>query len=273
MYDLTQLRLNGTQGYRVVRPASGALQRAINAAKTGALIYVLPGDYEENVVIPATKDNLTLIGLGGRGAVSVVADEDGVALTNHGRDVSLVNIGLAGDGTGGGLVNTGRRFRALQCKIEGGTDVAIVGPGTVAQIAANSKDKGDDGLFEDCEFAYADNGVVLQCSDYGASGQNRFRRCTFHNIATAHVAERVGSGGSSAVGYRDIELTDCVFLADEDGALPTKFLDLNDNNANTGQVARCVFPTDLDGGLNLVSTKVLWIANYHTDGVSAGQPS
>jgi hypothetical protein len=265
--------LRGSGNYRFVSPGRETLQRAISSVPSGTTLFLAPGDYEENVVIPGTKDNLTLVGMGGRGAVSIVAGTNGVALTNHGRDVTLVNIGMEGDGTGGGLVNTGRRFRAVACKIEGGADALIMGPGTVAQIDASSADKGDDGLFEDCEFAYATNGVVLRCSDYGASGQNRFRRCTFHNIATAHVTERVGTGGSAPVGYRDIELTECVFLAAEDGTLPTKFLDLNDDNANTGQVARCVFPVALNSGKSLVSTKVLWVANHHPAGLSNGQPS
>lgn len=258
---------------RKLHPARLVLQNAINRAQVGEVLYLGPGDYEEAITIPATKDNLTIVGLGGRGAVSIVAPDDGVALTNHGRDVTLVNVGLEGEGTGGGLINTGRRFRAIGCKIEGGTDALVQGPGTVALINNGTKDKGDDCLFEDCEFAYATNGVVLLCSDYGACGQNRFRGCTFHNLATAHVAERVGSGGSAAVGYRDIEFTDCVFMGDEAGAMPTKFFDLNDNNANTGQVSHCVFPTALNSGLSLVSTKMLWVANYHPAGLSTGQPS
>jgi hypothetical protein len=266
-------QLRGSGNYRFVSPGRETLQRAISSVPSGTTLYLAPGDYEESVVIPGTKDNLTLVGLGGRGAVAIVAGTNGVALTNHGRDVTLVNIGMEGDGTGGGLVNTGRRFRCVACKIEGGADAAIIGPGTVAQIAASTADKGDDGLLEDCEFAYATNGVVLRSSDYGACGQNRMRRCTFHNLAEAHVTERVGSGGSAPVGYRDLELTDCVFLAAEDGGMPTKFLDLNDDNANTGQVSRCVFPVALTSGLSLVSTAVLWVANHHPAGLSTGQPS
>lgn len=250
-----------------------SLTRVLAGIRSGTTIFVAAGTYEESVTIPATVHDVVIVGTGGRGAVAVEAPANSPALTNHADDVTLVNIGLAGGGTGGGLLNTGRRFRAVGCKIEGGVDAAILSLGTVVQIAAGSAGKGDDVLLEDCELCWADNGLVLRCSDYGAVTQARLRGCTFHNLDTSHLSERVGSGGSAAVGWRNLVVEDSVFEPAEDGTLPTKFLDLDDSNDNTGLVTGCAFPTAINGGLNLVSTKCLWVANRHTGGISAAQPS
>lgn len=257
---------------RYVRPGAGALQAAITKARAGATLIVAPGTYEENIIIPRTLSALTLIGAGGRGSVAIEALTNGVALLNHADDVTLVNIGLGGNGTGAGLVNDGRRLRMAGCKLEAGADAAILAVGTVAQQEAGTYGDGSDALIEDCEFAWATNGLVLRCSDYGAVTQARLRNCVFHNL-TNHVTERVGSGGSAAVGHRDLEVGHCHFLRAEDGSNPTKFFDLNDSNDNTGEVYGCTFPVAANSGLSLVSTKVLWVGNFYPAGVSAGQPS
>lgn len=269
--------LHGSGRYHFVRPGREALTRAIAAVPEGTTLYIAPGEYEEAIVIPASKPNLTLIGMGGRGAVAIAAPEDATALTNHAQDVTLVNIGCeSGDvdaAAPGGFLNTGRRMRAYGCKFEGGAYAFRAGMGSVAQIDAETQGKGDDCLLEDCELAWSDVGLLLAASDYGAVTQLRLRRCTFHNLVTH--ADEIGAGGgvTASIQYRDLEISECVFCANEDGAMPTKFLLLNDHNDNSGIVNRCVFPTAINGGLNLVSTKLFWVGNVHTGGIAAAQPS
>lgn len=256
---------------RTVR-AGRSLQTVISQSRPYDVISVMAGDYAENVVIPATKHHLTIIGIGGRGSVAIEALTDGIALTNHAADVTLINIGAAGDGTGGGFLNTGRRLRTYGCKFEGGAFAAKMTLGTVAQIAALTRGKGDDCWLFDTEVAWATGGLVLEGTDYGAVTQPHVVGGLGHNCTKA-IAEGVGAGGSAAVTFRNLTIDGMVFDRNEDGTEPTNYVDLNASNDNTGTVTDCAFPSDLDGGKNLVSTKLLWVANRHTDGISGAQPS
>lgn len=186
----------------------------------------------------------------------------------------LENIGGAGKGTGAGLVVTGRRFSCdALCKFENadGTGKAVViGPGTVAQVNAGTHGKGDFGRFEGPEFAYCAQGVLLQGSDYGASGQHEFLKCRSKGITGAHFAEGHVAGGQNRLHYRDLLIDGhrFEFGTDDDGVVinPTKFLDLNDDNENQGLVTDSVFPVAKAGAQNAVSTALKGVENHFTDG-------
>lgn len=246
------------------------LQAAVTAADPGDTILVDPASYEGQVIIPRTKNNLVIVGMGGRGSVALEADETTSTLINHADDVTIVNIGAAGDGSGGGLRNMGSRFRAFGCKFEGGTIAAKLTLGTAAEVGDDDEGNGADVLFDDCEFAWATHGVSLVASDYGAITQAFFSRCRFHNLDTDSFNE---SGGSAGVRFRNLHVADCIFDTLEDGTVPTKWFSLNADNGNTGIVTRCSFPTAINSGKNLVSTKLLWIGNFHTGGIAGAQPS
>lgn len=253
--------------------AYATVAKAIASCVAGDTISLGQGDFSEAAItIPRALRGLTIIGASGRGGSAIATSTtNGTCLTNLANDVTLINVGLAGDGSGGGLKNYGDRFRAFQCKIEGGAIGALMTLGTVAQIAALTHGKGADCLFDDCEFCWSSAaGVKITASDYGAVTQLFLRNCRFHNLSAAHFEE---SGGTVSIRFRNLQITDCVFDNDEGGAAPTKFLSLNDDNGNDGIVARCSFPTAINGGLNLVSTKLLWVSNFHTGGLSTGQPS
>jgi len=246
------------------------VQAAINAAGNGDQIFIDPGEYAEQITIPFTKNNLVLIGMGGRGSVAIQAAETTATIQNHARDVTLINVGAEGDGTGGGLTNYGRRLRAYGCKFEGGANAVKLTLGTAAQVAAETHDDGSDCLLEDCELCWSDNGVLVAASDHGAVTQAFFKNCRLHNLADSSFEE---VGGSAGVRYRDLHIDGCLFGLLEDGTAPTAYILLNDDNANSGIVTRCVFPTALNGGLNLVSTALAWVGNLHPAGLSTGQPS
>lgn len=252
------------------------IQSVIDQCVAGDTVLVEPGSYTEQITIARTKSNLTIIALGGRGAAfTEPATEDAGGLICHADDVTIIGLGIAAedDTSAAALTVTGSRFRAYGCKIEGGANQVVIGPGTVAQEAAGTHGVGADFLFEDCEVCWGTNGIVLTCTDYGAVTQGVIRNSRFHNLATKHITEAVGSGGSAAVGFRNILIDGCVFDTLEDGTLPTNFIDLNADNANTGIVTRCAFPTAINSGKNLVSTAMLWVGNFHTGGISAAQPS
>lgn len=256
--------------------ALATISEAVSRAAAGDVILVAPGAYDETVTIARAKSNLTIVGLGNRGSAYIEpSTEDAAGMVVHADDVTLVNLGVAAedDTSAASLTVTGSRFRAFGCKIEAGADQVVVGPGTVAQEAAGTHGTGGDILFDDCEFCWGTDGIVLTCTDYGAATQVAIRRSKFHNITGKHITEAVGSGGSAAVTFRNLEVSDCVFDDAEGGTAPTNYIDLNGDNGNDGIVTRCAFPAAIDSGLNLVSTAVHWVCNYHTGGVSTAQPS
>jgi len=247
------------------------VQDAIDQASDYDTIHIAPGEYDEAVTIARAKDNLTLIGEGGRGSVFIApSTTNATALTQEADDVTIINVGCDGDGTGDGLLNRGRRFRAFASKIEGGTIGLRMTLGTDAQITALTHGKGDDCWIVDCEVCWNTKGVQLIATDYGAVTQARFRGCTFHDNTAADFEE---SGGSVDIRYRDLDIGACHFLRQEDGTEPTAYILLNDDNGNKGVVWGCTFPSALDGGKNLVSTGLIWAGNFHTGGISTTQPS
>lgn len=254
--------------------ACATVSQAVSLASAGDDILVAPGEYDEAVTVPREKSNLTIVGVGGRGAAFIApSTTDATAVTVLADDCTLVNIGCDGDGTGSGLVNYGRRTRAYACKIEGGTIGLKLTLGTVAQIGDGTHGKGDDCWFVDCEFAWNTNGVKFYGTDYGAVTEAHFRGCLFHDNSAADFEEADGTGGSAAVRFAGLDIGDCRFLRQQDGTEPTKYLSLNDDNGNKGVVHGCTFPTALDGGHNLVSTGLIFVGNFMTGGISTGQPS
>lgn len=276
----TYLRVNGLSGSdnprRGKNRAYQTIQAAVDDAEAGSVILIAPGAYDETVTIARTKSQLVLVGMGGRGAAYIEpSTEDAGGIVCHADDVTLLNLGVAAeDATSAvALTVTGARFRAQSCKIEGGAKQVVIGPGTVAQDAAGTHGDAGDALFDDCEFCWGTDGIHLTCTDYGAVTQCRIQHSRFHNISGKHITETVGSGGSAAVTFQNLTVHGCTFDDLDDGTAPTNYIDLNGNNANTGVVSNCVFPTAINSGLNLVSTAVHWIGNFHTGGVATAQPS
>jgi hypothetical protein len=247
------------------------ITQALALAVAGDKIFVAPGEYDEAVTVARAQSNLSIIGLGARGSVFIApSTADATAMTILADDVTIINVGCDGDGTGDGLKNYGRRTRAYSCKIEGGTNGLHLTLGTDAQITAGTHGKGDDCWWVDCEIAWNTNGVKITATDYGAVTQNRFRKAVFHDNTAADFEE---AGGSVNIRFRDLDIGDCDFLRQEDGTEPTKYLSLNDDNGNTGVVHGCTFPSAINSGKSLVSTGLIWVGNLHTGGISTAQPS
>lgn len=272
----TYLRVNAATGSNNPRRGKNrayqTIQEAVNDAESGSVILAAPGRYDETVTIPATKSGIVIAGMGGRGAAYIdPSTEDAAGMVCHAADVTLLNLGVAAeDATSAiALTVTGARFRAQGCKFESGLTQLTLGPGTVAQIAAGTHGDGADALIEDCEFTWGANGVILKASDYGAVTQARFRRNLFRNLSAAAFEE---SGGTASIRFRDLLIEGNIF-AENEGAPPTKYISLNDDNGNDGLVVGNYFQTALNGGLNLVSTALIWTANFHIAGLSTTQPS
>jgi hypothetical protein len=265
---------------RTMSPDYPTISAAIAAAASGYTIAIQPGSYDEAVSITRSSggiDGLCLVGLGNPGDVAIAPSATNAgALVNDVDDLTLINVGLASNGTGTALVNTGARLRALGCKIENddGTGLCVqMTLGTVAQRAAHTKGGGADCRFNGCEFAWAASGLTITCTDYGAVTELQILNSWFHDLDTKHILETVGSGGSAAVMYNSLLIQGNIFGRDEAGNQPTDYIILNGSNANTGMASGNFFPTAINGGKNLVSTLLFWVSNFHTGGISTAQPS
>lgn len=114
---------NGSDGYdgRSVKRPFATIQAAIDASVAGDTIYVFPlemtagatdpGSYEENLVIPATTENLVIMGVsygrtqGGLPQVKVGATTTQAILTIRAPGCLIANLGINGAGaTGGGIL-------------------------------------------------------------------------------------------------------------------------------------------------------------------------
>lgn len=265
-------------GRQIEVGTAAELTTALAALQANDVIYLKPGNYAGAFTIPysATATGISLIGAGPRGSVQLTGTGATTILTNESARTVLRNITLNGDETAlsVGLLNRGRGLRYSVGRILNVAISAKFTLGTPTQVTAGTRSDGSDTLCEDVEFSWGTKGVELIGVADGASNfgttQNYFRRCIFHNLSAASVTETPSAVTQS---FRDLELSDCIFRRVEAGTEPTKYLDLNDDNANTGIVTRCSFPSAIASGKNLVSTGLIWVSNYHTGGVSTGVPS
>lgn len=248
------------------------IQAAVNAASARDVIFIAPGNYDEAVTLTG-KDDLVLIGGGGRGNVAIAPSaSNAIALTiegtsaNRAQDITLINVGCEGNGTGGGLYLKGniRRVRAYQCKLEGGAFAA-----KVESTAAGSV---GDVWLDDVELAWATDGLILKTSGGGDPVTNlALRRSLIHNITTDCVR---GEGTYQT----NIQVYDNVFDNSEAGTQPTQFIDLA-VASTTGIVTRNSFATTVIASTKFaIASGVLWVGNFceaegpATGGGTSGRP-
>ena len=269
---------DGNEGTSLDFPLK-TIQRAVNLAVSRDAIFIAPGAYNETVTVAFAKSELIIAGLGGRGAAFIEPSAVGAeGLEVRGNDVTLINLGVASEDTADFSLRVfGARFRAFGCKFEGndaagaGNGQVVIGPGTVAQIAALTHGKGADFLFEDCEICWGTNGFVNQSSDFGAVTQGLLRNCHFHNLTTVHV----GENDIAAIGaVRNFEAIGCTFDLAEDGSAPTDFIDLN-SVGSTGLIAHCSFASAAApaAGVVQLAAGVLYVTNYSEAGQTVARPA
>lgn len=249
---------------------SGAtIQAAIDAAAAGDIILIEPGDYNE--ALSVTKDNLTFIGLGPPGSVAVAPSAanavawtiDGTGAGGRVEEVALYNVGGEGNGTGGGLHLKGniRRFRAQDCKFEGGAFGAkLESTGADPLTVADTR-------FENCEFSWTTTGLHLSVTGAGDPVTQTFLRgCLFHNCSS----EWILSDGAFTTG---LWVRGCVFAREEDASAPVAGqLDVAVAGSE-GIFANNYFALATMASATLViAAGILWVGNVTEAGVG-GRPA
>jgi len=236
---------------------------ALLAMRPKDLLILGPQAYEEgNLVIPATLNNITIIGGGNRGACFIepsVAGDEGLQVLAD--DVTLVNVGVADGGSGDYGLSVGSqtvspdRFRAYGCKFEG------------SAIAARLYGAGDI-LLDDCEFAWANVGLQLRGNDIGFNTQIFVQKSRFHNNADACM-----SHFAAGQVVNNLQFWNNIMDQLEDGTEPTDFILLSDNG-NTGTISGNQFAIATNATAKLtIGSGLMWGPNGTEAGWSTARPS
>lgn len=240
--------------------AKATIAAAITAASAGDTIYIAPGSYDEQITVSKTK--LTLVGAGNRGTVAVAPSASNpTPIKVTADDVTIINVGCEGDGTGGGLHLQGDvdRFRAYGCKLEGGA--------FAAKLESTAAGSVSDTRFDDCEFAWTGKGLHFVVTGGGDPvTQTYVKNCLLHNYTTAGI--HVDTTHTA-----DLWVEDCFFGRQEDGTEPTDYV-LADVASTTGFFSGNRFATATnDTAVLTIAAGVIWAANATEAGWSTARPA
>lgn len=235
------------------------IQGAVDAATAGDTIFIAPGAYDEAVTV---SKGLILQGVGRRGVIGIApSTTNASALTVTGDNVTIINLGCEGDGTGAGLHLQGDvdRFRAYSSKLEGGA--------AAVKLESTAAGAVSDTLFEDCELCWSGKGVHFAVSGGGDPvTQTRIVRCHFHNLTTAGIHV-------DTVHTADLWVLDSVFANQEDATAPTDYV-LANVASTTGLFSGNRFATATNAtGVLTIATGVIWAANATEAGWSTARPA
>lgn len=236
-----------------------SIQAAVNAAPAYGVVEIPAGAYDESVTI---SKPITLIGSGARGSVYIEPSAEGASgMLVLADDVTLINIGVAGEGTADYALQVGdadvspARFRAYGCKFEGPDAAAVILKGA------------GDVLLQDCEFAWCGSGLLFAPNEEGFCTQIFIERCRFHNNADVCI------GLDDTGGVVNLQVIDCIFENGEDGTPPAHYIKV-DRAGDTGMISGCRFATAThDAEVIAVADGIMYAANITEEGVSTARPT
>lgn len=263
--------VNGGDGASGLDPdnALATVQAALNKCVSGRgdVIYVAPADYDESVTI--TKDNVTLIGVGTRGGVAIAPSAsdavailiDGTTATGRVEEVTLVNIGGEGNGTGGGLHIKGniRRIRVRESKFEGGA--------FACKLESTAEGSVGDVISDDCEFAWTTTGIHITASGGGDPVTNLWLRDPiFHDCSSEWILSNVAHTTGLIV-------RNGVFGREEDASAPVAGQIDVAVASSEGIFANNSFAlATMDATILVIAAGVIWVGNMTEAGVG-GRPA
>lgn len=236
---------------------------ALTAAISGDIIILGPQTFQEgNLVLPAGKDNVTIIGASNKGSTIIAplaaGDEGLQILSNY---CTLINVSITKGASADYALSIGSSsvsvtgFRAQGCKFYGLGGAAIIADGCINTI------------IEDCEIADCTSGIVLAANVNNEVLNIVIKNNLFRNFVT------VGIGVDGAAVVAELNIIDNIFTAQDDGTAPTDFLLLSSNNhfgIITGN--KFAYATNATGVLT-IGTGLMWVANATEAGYSTARPA
>lgn len=241
------------------------IQEAVNLMVERDILFIGPGEYDEAVVIPIGLDKITIMGAGNVGEIFIAPSAaDSIAMliegsaANRTSDITLVNVGLEGDGTGGGLHVKGniRRVRVQSCKCEGGAFAIKLESTIAAGFVA-------DTIIENCELTFTETALHMLASGGGDPvTQTRLLDCLLDNFSSRGVHV-------DASPVADLWIHGNRFCRQEDDSEPTNEYILADVANSTGNIAGNSFPANAASAKIVLAAGVRRCGNSYTDGWAA----
>lgn len=275
---------NGSDGAngQDAQNALATIQRAVNVARAGDIVLILPGTYAENIVITG-KNYLTLIGAQIPGyARPDIAPVSGMALnivTSQG--IVLAHLRFASPAADTDLVrNEGNGFLFTDCVFDG--DAAQGNAKALLRFQCGVTDThftASEGIVDGCLFRGSGGvGIAFDTSASGTvnvgSTDNAIRNCKFINNDQADIVTQDTSGVGTysiqraAIGPGNIFATKNA----------TTYIDLTTTNGGAasdqnGTIVYNFFACDAivaGGQVKMVGTGFTFVGNYNTVGVKDG---
>jgi pectinesterase len=161
------------------------IQAAINAAKSGDVISIANGTYNEQVTIPSSKTSIKIVGASQTGVI-LQAGNGQTALTIHGTDITISymtirNTYLVGSTTSHAVYVDSKRVEFYRCYINGWQDTFAIWNNALVYCAY-------------CE--------IRGCVDYIYSGGTAFfQSCNIRQIRSTGGVDCAPSTPSTARGF------------------------------------------------------------------------
>jgi parallel beta-helix repeat protein len=253
-----------------------SISEAVANVERGGTIYVKPrltaGSaqtyYTDNITIPLTKPNISIIGCGSDvdnpyGGVDIKGlVTTSPVITVNGAGLTLDGLRLAGTGLGASIstvyaadnsttsVTNGLTIR--NCRFGNGR-------GHGADSAAVYLNSSWFNKIENCIFTDNMTGIAAVTTSGGITNGLTIRYCTFGGVTTNRDCDIYISGGATSNG---LEISHCIFndgLPAHSGGTIGRFIDIV--NEITGTISWCVFATTSDDS-----------GDFHTNGSLVVRP-
>jgi hypothetical protein len=237
----------------IVGPSLGSygfstIQEAVNSAGAGMTIVVMPGEYEENVVI--TTDYITIEGgvEGGYGRPDIVSTT-GVTLTVSAQGFVARKCRFVTSDTDA-VVQEGNGFKYEDCVFDGGNSEGAADG--LVRLKGNADDDGmtaSEGEIVNCLFRGSiGRGLVFDTGDAPGNGVGSthcvVKNCRFiDNVDSDITTDDTGLGTYSV---QDVLIDGCMFMEPKNKA---NWIDVTTDNAGaasdqTGMISNCYFNDD-----------------------------
>lgn len=255
----------------------GTIQAAVNAAQSGDVIYIQPGEYVENITV--TRDYITIVGaqLGGYGRPDIVALAGGAALTVTAQGFVCKRCRFVTEDTDA-VIQEGNGFVYDDCVFDGGNSEAVTEG--LLRLKGNADDDSftaSEGIVKNCMFrGSAGFAIAFDTGDAPSNGVG----CTHDVIEGCRFIDNTGADiqtldtGGGVYSVQDTIIRGCYFMEPKNKATWIDLTTANGGAASdqTGCIAGNYFADDnIDTtAVAMVGTGFTFVGNYDTVGVQDG---
>lgn len=255
----------GTQGYATI-------QEAINAASPGDVIFVQPGEYDENLTVET--DYLTIVGaqLGGYGRPDCIATA-GVVLTVTAQGFVCKRVRFASQDGSSCVRQEGNGFVYEDCVFDDASDAGAAG----LLLKGNDDDDSftaSEGVVKNCLFRGNASGIIFAGGETPGNGVGSthcvIEACRFIDNTAPDLATADNSSTDATYSVQDVIVKDCYFAEPKNKATWIDFTTANGGAASdqTGLIANCYFNDDTvdTTAIAIVGTGVGVVGCHSMDG-------